>query len=430
MIWILVGYMWLFLHRPFEIWPILGTVRIERVYMILTLTAWLATIADKTWTNNRNNWALFLVAFSIFISTLLTPFERIGLGENLTTENWFKVFVFFILVMTSVKTEKDLKILITSFTVCFTLYMLHSFREYRNGKHVYRMGVARMVGVDSTMSDPNTFGNGINYAMCLLFPLYELAKEQVKKVWKRRLYILCGLSFCLSVLCIQLTGSRSSFTALAFSMFALAMLSKYRFRLLLLLAIAAPLIWFSLTEDLQNRYMTLIDPSRGPESAQGSAQRSKGFWIGLEIWKDNLMFGVGPEGFQRVKNTEMTGSQAHNLYGQVLAELGTLGIIAYVSLILSIWSNHYIAFKLYKKMKRQGREKDGAYLYNVSFAVAWTVVLLLGLGGGGHNAFRYTWVWYGAFQAIAVEMLKKKANSNFINIKNNNARHIRNHPGL
>ena len=30
MFWLLVGYMFLFIHRPFEFWPALGDLHIER----------------------------------------------------------------------------------------------------------------------------------------------------------------------------------------------------------------------------------------------------------------------------------------------------------------------------------------------------------------------------------------------------------------
>ena len=45
------------------------------------------------------------------------------------------------------------------------LYMSHSLREYVQGRHVYRMGIARMVGVDSTLGDPNAFGGSLVYAL-------------------------------------------------------------------------------------------------------------------------------------------------------------------------------------------------------------------------------------------------------------------------
>ena len=46
MIYLLGGYLWLYVHRPFEVWPALGALQIERVYMIFMLVYW-AAAADK-----------------------------------------------------------------------------------------------------------------------------------------------------------------------------------------------------------------------------------------------------------------------------------------------------------------------------------------------------------------------------------------------
>ena len=410
MIWILVGYMWLYIHRPFEIWTWLAAYRVERMYMICTLIAWFA-ISAKTWTNNRNNAALFLVAFSIFIAALLSPYGGLG-----TAENWFKIFVFFLLIMTSVKTEKDLKILVTAFAVCFMLYLLHSYREYLNGKGMYVMGTWRMTGVEGikgVRGDPNIFGNNINCAICFLLPLAALAREVKEKQKKRLIYFFALGSLGLSVLCIQLTGSRSSFAILGISLFGLAMLSKYRIRLLLLFAIACPLIWFSLSGNLQNRFRTLWDSGAGPSNAQYSAESRQVFFrIGLEIWKQHPFAGVGPRGFPQASGT---GMQAHGLIPQVLSELGTLGAIAYLALVGAILYNHVEAHRLYKKMQTLKRESEVLYFYSVSFGVVWTVFLLFLIGFGLHNVFWYNWVWFAAFQAIAVAFLEKKVDAVFSN---------------
>jgi len=185
-------------------------------------------------------------------------------------------------------------------------------------------------------------------------------------------------------------------------------MSKYRVRLLLTFAIASPLLWFSLTDNLQNRFRTIWDPSAGPVNAKESADsREVFFGIGIDIWKQYPLFGVGPSGFPQASGTEM---QSHGLIPQVLSELGTLGAIAYLALIGAIISNHIGAHLLYKKMLVLKRENEALYLYRISFGVTWAVFLLILLGFGGHNAFRFTWVWYAAFQAIAVELLKQKAN--------------------
>ena len=56
MIWVLIGYMFLFIHRPFEIWPTLGDIHLERIYMVgalLFAAAWPA----KRWASEADCWA-------------------------------------------------------------------------------------------------------------------------------------------------------------------------------------------------------------------------------------------------------------------------------------------------------------------------------------------------------------------------------------
>src|SRR6476660_2928658 len=35
--WLLIGYMFLFIDRPFEVWQWLGDLHVERIYMLFTL---------------------------------------------------------------------------------------------------------------------------------------------------------------------------------------------------------------------------------------------------------------------------------------------------------------------------------------------------------------------------------------------------------
>ena len=45
--WLLLGYVYLFIHRPFEIWPALGEIRLEWLYMLLTGGIWVAYLRKK-----------------------------------------------------------------------------------------------------------------------------------------------------------------------------------------------------------------------------------------------------------------------------------------------------------------------------------------------------------------------------------------------
>ena len=99
------------------------------------------------------------------------------------------------------------------------------------------------------------------------------------------------------------------------------------------------------------------------------------------------------------------GFQAHNLYGQTLGELGICGGVALAMVVLAFFVNVRRA----RQIVRRGLPAVGIFPYQVSLAVGTAVVLLLFMGWGGHNLFRYHWLWYGAFQVVALHCLKQEA---------------------
>jgi len=81
MIWLLGGYMWLFVHRPFEVWPVLGSLQIERAYMLVMLLVWAVT-PGKRMLPNRVHAALAGVALALTVGWLLSPYGSLpGIAE-------------------------------------------------------------------------------------------------------------------------------------------------------------------------------------------------------------------------------------------------------------------------------------------------------------------------------------------------------------
>jgi len=390
MICLLLGYMWLFIHRPFEVWPWLADLRIERVYMLLTLVYW--SMQPKAWSTNRLNIGVGLLGSSILMSALLSPFEGL---ESQAVQDWLKLLVFYILVLTSVRRIDQLKLLVGAFVVIMGIYELHSLREYLNGRGVYRMGIWRMTAVDSSLSDPNSFAASVLYGLPMLLPVATLATTRRLKI---ALWALLGVG----LVCIALTGSRTAFAAIVVFSALLGMYSRYRLRIAAALAVAAPLVWVNLSSDLQNRYLSLIDPSRGPANAQESADsRERFFFMALDIWKENPLFGVGPRGFAYASGT---GAQSHSLYAETISELGLLGMVAVVTLVVGFYRNYRDARALYQSAEPTA---DVMFCYRTVLATGLAVLLLLFLGLGGHNLFRFTWLWYAAFSALALRFLRE-----------------------
>jgi len=403
MIWLLVGYMWLFVHRPFEEWQILATIRLERSYMMCVILAWIISLLTepdkKRPLGNIFTPAVFLYTFAIAVATLLSPYTDVLSNDDFI--DWLKYLVFFVILMTSVKTEKDLKIITTGFIVACFLFMAHSYWEFLNGRVLYAVGTPRLVGVGVTFSEFNDYGTLIVCLLPMIFPLVTLCK----KYW-HYLFILGYV--LLTLRSVMLTGSRTAFIMAVGLLILPILFSRHRFKLIPIMLIVAPIGWFVMPESLQNRYRTIWDQDINEEATASLQGRSAGFYGGLANWTTSPLFGVGPGMHGRALGQS---HQAHNLAGQVAGETGTLGIVTFLCMLSCFGINHYSIWKNYKYLQEKKLGKEGLYCWRVSVAVMYAFMMLMLQGLGLHTAYRFPWIWLGAFQALAAMLMQEKADA-------------------
>jgi hypothetical protein len=393
MVWLLGGYIWLFIHRPFEIWPFLGDLRLERMYIFCVAAVWLF-YPGKGWCADRLNKAMLYFTAVILLCWFTSPYPMY-VGEKVW-EDHYKVGVLFLLLVSVARDEKKLKQLIAMYLIALFLYQAHSFLEFLNGRYSYRMRTYRMVGVDKTGNDPNTFSATLLHAMPLLVPFWLAVRGPKVKP------LIVG-HLLLNLLCIYLTGSRRAYVGMACLTFLLVWRSKNRWSLLMMLGLLSPLVFAVMREDLQTRLLTIFDSSVGPSNAKTSARfRLDALFYGLDIMQNYPLTGSGPATFALASRT---GLQAHNLYAQVMSEMGLLGIIALTALVYCFWRNSREMERLYAA--HPWWEKG--FVYHVGRCSWLAVILLLFMGVGGHNMFRYNWLWFAAFQICAMDITRRRA---------------------
>jgi len=401
--WLLVGFMWLYVHRPFEIWTFLATYRLLLVYTICLIIVWLFSVLSnpnsKRQLGNIFTPAILLYTLAITAATLFSPFTSVF--ENGALTDWFKHIVFFVILMTSVKTEKDLKIVVTGFSVAFFLWMAHSYRGYLSGNAFFEAGAYRIKPYGITFANANDYGTLIVCVLPLILPLIALCK----RYW-HYLFILGYV--LLSLRSMMLTGSRGALVMLVVLMVLPVLFSRHRFKLLVVMAIAAPVGWQSISEEMQNRYRTIWDRSVSREANANLEGRMEGFYGGLQNWENYPIFGAGPgQHGQALGNT----FRAHNLAGELLGELGTFGVVAFLLMLSCFGINHYNIWKNYKYLREKNLGKEGLYCWWVSLAIVYAIVMLQIQGFGLHIAYWFHWIWFGAFQALAVMIMQEKVDA-------------------
>jgi hypothetical protein len=389
--WLLVGYIFLFIHRPFEFWPLLGDLHVERVYIAGVFLIWL--LHPKRWLPNPQHLAYAAFATAVTLCWAASPF--MDAGEQVV-ENWFKILVFYLLFVTVVNDEKALRQVALGFVIVMGVYMSHSCKEYLAGRHTFRMGIARMIGVDTSLGDPNSFGASIVFALPFA-PLFWRASEPR---WVRLGVVLY---LCLSVGCIMLTGSRSSLLGLLLWVTILVCRSRHRWKGLALLFIGSPLVFMALPESLQTRFETIVNPEVGPENAKVSGEgRIEGLTKGFDLWMANPATGCGPGAWRPATHSKI---ESHNLYGQLLGETGSLGAAAFLGILGCYWVN----LRWMKQARRRDPARKDDFVFRLAGAVGMGIFLMLFEGNFGHNLFRHNWLWYGGFLIIARHCVEVRA---------------------
>ena len=171
MIYLLIGYMWLFIHRPFEIWPWLYTwFQLERTYMLVMIACWLLS-GPRLPSGNRVHWYHAMFTGAIVVSWLTSPFSEY---LQPTVENYLKYVVFYILLVTSVRDVRGLRIIMLGYFAVVTLLMIHALREYQFGNRWYAQGIMRMIGLGSTFSDFNDFAGLLIASLPLSYVFIEI----------------------------------------------------------------------------------------------------------------------------------------------------------------------------------------------------------------------------------------------------------------
>jgi hypothetical protein len=384
MLYLLIGYMFLFIHRPFEVWPFLGELHIERVYALGVAAAWLV-FSPKRCVPTRLDLAIGLFVAAVVLAWGISPYGSAG---DRVVEDWLKIVFFFALVRSSVDRPRDFRVLLAAFLGIMTIYMLHSLWEFMQGRHTFRMGIARLIGIDQTLGDPNSFGASLVYALPFVRPFWFTSQRRLCRG-------LLAAFVALSVVCILLTGSRSALLGLAAWASITAWQSAHRLRYFSLSALAGAIIFVLLPGDLQTRFETIINPDVGPTSAKVSGQgRLEGLVRGFELWQRFPLTGCGPGAWRPATGSSI---ESHSLYGQLLGEVGTLGWLGF-GLVLVLFVGGI------RRLRRQTRahdDVDGRFLHLLSSALATALFLLLLEGLFGHNLFRFNWLWYAAFLIIA-----------------------------
>jgi probable O-glycosylation ligase (exosortase A-associated) len=264
-------------------------------------------------------------------------------------------------------------------------------------------------GPGSFVGDENDFALVMN--MFLPFPLFLLLAATTHH---RRSTLWAGL--CLTLGAVFASLSRGGFLGLV----AVGAYSFWRSRrkgvVVVALCAAAALAAVVAPPQYLDEMATIVDEWHGVLPDGTGLQRQYAWRIGMRMFLANPVLGVGQgnfpwrfadyEGEDRFLTRSLAGRAAHSLYLTVLPELGVVGTIIFLALVLALFRDLRAARAA---LGTPGRDpKDAAYLHAVTLAVEGALVGYL-VSGVFISVFYYPPFWILVAIAAATRQVAGEA---------------------
>ena len=306
--------------------PIIPTMMLLALSLVCFGSLTLALGTDRTKKVSFSPLNMFIIIYAVIymFSSVLSVTPR----DSLQTGLLVVVFVLFSIVFeSSVKTRRQLDVVIALLVVSGGLVALYGIYQYISGI----TGDASWVDTDmfsdirtrvfSTLGNPNV----LSEYLLLVIP-FACAGVLAAKHWFVKIIFL-GFSGVM-LLCMLLTYSRGGWLALLIAAMLFLVIWDRRFIILGIVGIAA--LFFILPETIVSRFTSIGNIQ------DSSTSYRLAIWIGtLSMLSDYWLCGVGP-GISAFNKTYPLYSQnaiiaphSHNLFLQIVCEMGIAGLIVF-----------------------------------------------------------------------------------------------------
>jgi putative inorganic carbon (hco3(-)) transporter len=369
--------------QPGELIPALTPFRIELVYGILMIVILMfsrATVLKKLLLHDPIVRATILLE-GVILLTIPFAIWRGGAFEAAT--ELLKMIILQLLMTVFIDTQDRLRAILWLLSGFMVWFAGSALLAYTRGEFYEINGVQRAEGINSMVGGPNELAG----LLLALLPFAIALIRCNKKIWMKLLLAGCAV---LGLFVLLLTGARISLLALV-AVALYAILRSKRKILNLSAAVALALIvWFSLSPQYQERYLTMSQYARGGQLDDSNKLRLAIWDAGWRMFLDHPILGVGAGQFPTAYGTIYSGKlhtawmNPHNLLLQVTCELGLLGLGAFVYFLYQIWkANRWVIIQT----------GSLSLPLNHQFAVACSF-MMLGIGvisSVSHTLYRPYW---------------------------------------
>ena len=318
----------------------------------------------------------------------------------------FKFSLLALFISSFILSPRSLKFLLIALFIAWMKLCQEGFLGWLTGSLVWQnQGIMRLHGSISVLAHPNSFSGFAVGLMPFIYFLFPVAPKLGK------LFLLAMAVFAMII--IIFTGSRTGYVAFFGLLFYVFWNSKNKLKYILvfimLFLVGLPFV----PEQYKERFESIYTLEEKEGNSSGA--RIQILNDGVSIFADHP-FGVGVSAFPSVRMDTFGRLQdTHNLYLEVLTNLGIQGFIVFVLLILSIFKMLKVdrdklislkdqVSKKFTDLSRDSINNDIDFTIAVSKAVAAFLVVRLYLGLFGMDLYEIYW-WLAIGLAISIHRI-------------------------
>jgi putative inorganic carbon (HCO3(-)) transporter len=314
--------------RPQELFPqIFGDLPLVKIIAIGTLLAYTggklrAGERFSIWPLEMKMLALILLLGLAFLPVAVWPAHSI----DLLTDSFFKVITIFVLMVNLIDTRQRLHAVMRLVVMCGVLIALFTIKNYFTGElGISHLAKGVQTGVVGTYFD-NT--NELALMLDVLLPIAIVLGVTSKGV--RRLGYL--VSAAIIGTAAVMTFSRGGFLGLV-SMGGVLMWKLgrgKRLRMVLAGLLLAGAFAAAMPSGYSERLFTILHPA--DDSTNSAQERQAILGRAVEVALHHPIIGIGLANFSEYSPN---GKVAHNSYVEIAAELGWIGLLAYMIFLVA-----------------------------------------------------------------------------------------------
>ena len=383
-----VGYMVLVFCKLSSYYPAFAAMQAELVFALVILARIFINgeaISRLSLNYNKVNQYLFFFILCVFISFAVAWDHQYSWDNKVY--HFIKVLILFAMLLGGVRDREDLNIFVVGFMFMFAYLAYEPSYYFLTGtggsEQVYGTNYIAQIGI---LSGHVALANNMNQ----MIPIALFAFLG----WKSRVLKAAALaSLLVFILALLGSGSRGGVAGFAFFGLVLIYFSKSRGKAAVFAGV--PLLALFITTGRLTDTLARID-------FDAFWGRLIGLTHGIGMLQRGNILGVGPGCYLLARRAYFSyRMESHNIYGQVIGDLGIPGTIAWGLFLYSVFGNLIFA----KRRLVEGGEGN-SFIWYLAQGVMISLLVRLFVSFGSHGLYYFYW-YVMAFLSIAIKELAK-----------------------